>query len=216
MAFDIRTIAPKLLAARPAKEGKNILSPICRLSYPHLFVKVAVGKDEKGDKKYSCSLLIPPQCDITLLKKAAGEAAAAKFGDKVAELKASGKLKSPFLRAGDYKHTGELAEWTLMRPSSTSKPSVLEPKGNSFIKLLEDDPELVYPGRWASVSLNFFGYDTKGNKGVSVGLNNVVLLNHDDSLSGRAMAEEEFDADIIAGDYSSDGKDTPKSLDDVF
>lgn len=215
MAVDFKTLNPKLLTARPAKEGKNVLSPMCRLSYPHLFVKVAIGKDEKGDKKYSTSLLIPPDCDIKLMKQMAGEAAIAKFGaDKLKDPAFKKKMKSPFLRAGDFKYVGELAEWTLLRPSSNTKPQVLEPKGNSFIKLVEDDPELVYPGRWASVSLNFFGYETKGNVGVSTGLNNVVLLNHDEVIAGRPRGEDEFD-DVVS-EYSADGAATPNSLDEVF
>lgn len=199
MALDLTTIDKTLLAARPAKEGKNILTPICRLSFPNLFTAKSVGKNPKADAKkvYSASLLIPPTCDLTLLKKMASEAAQLEWGAKVAEI----KLKTPFLKAEDHKYEGYLPGWTLLRPSAMNKPTVVELQNGSMVKLTEDDPESVYPGRWCQVSLNAFTYDVNGNKGVSFGLNNVLLLNHDDSIGGRMRAEDEFEAP--AGDFGS-------------
>lgn len=193
MAIDLTTLPKEYMAARPAKEGKNILSPICRLSYPHLFKAKPIGKkDAAGKLKFSVSLLIPPTADIKLLKKAAEEAAMGEWGSKVKEM----RIKSPFLKAEDYKYEGYEPGWILIRPSAESKPTVLDAAQSpgSLIKITEDDSETVYPGRWATVSLNVFAYDTNGNKGVSFGLNNVMLLNHDESLGGRMKAEDEFEA----------------------
>lgn len=211
--LDLATVNPKYLAARPAPEGKNILSPICRLSYPHLHTAKPVGKkgDANAKKKFSVSLLIPPTCDISLLKKAAEEAAVAEWGSKVREM----RIKSPFLKAEEYKYEGYLPGWVLLRPSAESKPTVVEPKNGALIRIVEDDPEIVYPGRWATVSLNTFAYDTNGNKGISFGLNNVMLLNHDESLGGRMKAEDEFEAP--EGDFSSAGGDSGKAtVDSLF
>jgi len=221
MALELKTINPTLLAARPAKEGTNMLSPIARISHPAFFTPRASGKNPKPDapKKYQVSIVVPTQADISLLKKMAGDAALKFFGDtKLAELKAAKKLKSPFLRAGDNKFSGELAEWTLIRMSAKSKPDVFEPNNGALIKLTEEDSTLVYPGRWATVSMHAFAYDTNGNYGVSFGFNSVVLLNHDESFTGRARGADEFDEDVVGYGTTPNGdpKHAPKSIDDVF
>ena len=116
----------------------------------------------------------------------------AEWGSKAKDM----KIKSPFLKAEEFKYEGSLPGWTVLRLTSDSKPTVLDAAQNagSLIKLTEEDPETVYPGRWCTVSLNCFAYDVNGNKGVSFGLNNIMLLNHDDSLGGRMKAEDEFEA----------------------
>lgn len=209
--LDLATIPKELLAARPAKEGKNVLSPICRLSFPNLFTAKAIGKNPKPEakKKFSVSLLISPTCDISLLKKMASEAATAEWGDKVRDI----KLNSPFLKAEEHKYEGYLPGWTLLRPSAESKPTVVELKSGALIRITDDDPEMVYPGRWATVSLNCFAYDVNGNKGIAFGLNNVMLLNHDDSLGGRMKAEDEFEAPEDAFNSAATGGST---VDDLF
>lgn len=211
MPIDMTTIDKALLTARPAKEGKNILSPIARLSFPVLFSpKAAGGKNAKpdADKKFSLSLLIPPECDIDMLKKAAGDAAMAEWGSKAKDM----KIKSPFLKAEDYKYEGYIAGWRLIRASSKTKPKVVEARNGVIEPVTEDDAEIVYPGRWCTVSLNPFTYDNTGNKGVTFGLNNVMLLHHDDSLGGRMSAEDEFEAP--GGDFGVTGGNV--SVDSLF
>ena len=213
MTLDLATIDPALLKARPAKEGKNILTPICRISFPTLYNPKAAGKNPKPEdkKKFSCSLLIPSQCDITLLKKMAGDAAMEKWGEKVKEM----KIKSPFLQAGDHKYEGYVPGWWLLRPSSESKPTVVTSKGGSLVVLKDEDAEEVYPGRWATVSLNAFPYDVNGNKGVAFGLNNIMLLHHDDSLGGRMRAEDEFEAVPGVADTNT-GAPAVGTIDNLF
>lgn len=212
MALDLATIDKKFLSARPPKEGKNILTPICRISFPNLFTaRSADPKNPDSKKRFGVSLLIPPQCDISLLKKAAGECATAKWGDKAAEL----KKKTPFLDAGEYKYEGYIKGWTLIRATCMSKPTVVQQEQMGLVKVTEDDSDIVYPGRWCTASVNAFAYDTNGNKGVSFGLNNIMLLNHDDSLGGRMKAEDEFES---VGDYeTADGSGKQvKSIEDMF
>src|SRR3546814_3104464 len=46
-------------------QSGNIRSPRCRMSYPRLFTP---QPDDKGTLFYTCSFLIYPDCDISLLK----------------------------------------------------------------------------------------------------------------------------------------------------
>lgn len=199
--LDLATIDQTLMTARPPKEGKNILTPICRMSFPNILVAVPKNRKKPDSPKvYQLSILIPPTCDISLLKTAAGDCAKAKWGaDKVKEL----KIKNPFLKAEEFKREGYLPGWILMRLSSKTKPTVLATVNGSRIKLTEDNGDEVYPGRWCTVSVNPFPYDEEGNKGISFGLNNVMLLNHDDSIGGRAKAEDEFEGDFGTADATT-------------
>jgi hypothetical protein len=47
------------------------------------------------------------------------------------------------------------------------------------------DAEQAYAGRWARASVNFWSYDTSGNRGVAVGLQNVQLLRDDEKLGSN-------------------------------
>jgi hypothetical protein len=178
---------------RVSKSG-NIITPKLRLSFPQLFTaKAAPGSDKL---KFSCSGLIPPTADISLLRKAAEECAKEKWGDKMPS-----KLKAPFLKAEDYEYEGYEAGWILIRPTSLTKPGIVDAAGNNV-----DEESQVYPGRWAVFSLRPFAYDTNGNRGVSLGLQNVQLLDHDEPIGGRARAEDEFEpvADPAAGKQAAD------------
>lgn len=203
--LDPVTFPKELMAATPAREGSNIITPIARLTFPTLFVPESI--DEGGKKTYSTGLLIPPSADIALLKKAAAECATAKWGDKVPEMIAQKKLRTPFLKAEEKKYDGYLPGWVLIRCSSQSKPAVRDAAqvAGSLVVIATDDAEIVYSGRWARVSLNAFAYSNKGNNGVSFGLNNVMLLHHDESLSGRAKAEDEFEVPTGLGSAPSAG-----------
>lgn len=209
MPLDLATVDKKLLVATKAKEGKNIITPIGRLSFPNLITAKANSMNKDGPKKFGCSLLIPPTADIKLLKQMAQECAEAEWGNKVKDM----KIRNPFLKAEEYKYEGYVPGWMLIRTTAISKPSVVEAKGGALIRIVEDDPEVIYPGRWCQISLNAFAYDNSGNKGISFGLNNVLLLNHDDSLGGRMKAEDEFEApDGDFGSATSAGENTVDSL----
>lgn len=186
-------------ACRETKTG-NIITPKCRLSFPNLFTaRTPPGSDKE---KYSVSMLIPPDADVALLKKAAAACAREKWGDKL-----PAKMKTPFLDAGDYEYEGYVAGWLLVRASSIQKPGIVRADGST----VTDESE-VYPGRWACVSLRPFVYDTNGNRGVSFGLQNVQLLDHDEAIGGRAKAEDEFEPVEDAG---ADGG-AVDSADDIF
>ena len=60
------------------------------------------------------------------------------------------------------------------------------------------DNDDFYSGCYGSASINFFPYNTKGNKGVAAGLNNVIKTRDGERLAGGKTAEEDF-ADL-AGD----------------
>lgn len=184
---------------RMTKAG-NIVTPKARMGFPTLFTpRTAPGSDKA---KFSISLVIPDKADLALLKKAAAEAAKAKWGDKL-----PAKMKSPFLKAAECegdkgKHfPEELDAWTVLRPTSLQQPGIVDAQGHN----VKDEKE-VYSGRWCVASLRAFAYDTNGNKGVSFGLQNVQILDHDEGWGGmRAKAEDEFEPVGAAADGGKSG-----------
>lgn len=182
-------------------ESGNLLTPKGRMLYPHLF-KPNLPQNEKDPEKarYQVTLLIPKGSDIAALRAAVEEV----IDENVpAKARSTTKLKLPFLKTEDQPRFAELAEdYPLMlRLNAKYKPDVRTPRNDRSVTEAEEADE-VYGGRWARVSCRPFFYDTNGNKGVSFGLQNVQLLDHDDPLAGgRVRGEAEFepvDSDSLA------------------
>jgi hypothetical protein len=172
----------------------------CRISYPSVF---RPRKNQNGAEKYSVACLIPPTVDISALKTAAAAKCKEKFGDKIKG------IKPPFLNPVEKNYDEDTFKgWTLIRCSSDSKPGVVGPNAKTV-----EEPSEAYPGRWALVSMNPYAYDNSGNKGVTFGLNNIQLLDHDEPLAAvRISAEDEFEA--VAGFIPSTS--SGGAADDVF
>jgi hypothetical protein len=186
-----------------ATKSGNIRSPKGRLSYvflenPNPNAKVTSGNNA-GKCKYTLSLLLPPDSDLTLLKDAANKVAIEEFGlEKLKALVEADKFNSPFLDAFKKSKTEKnpagdewMKGWTLIRLDSLTKPQVVEANG----KLIGDDYSGVYAGRWAFVTMNPAAYPAidGGKPGVKFYLGNVQLLDHDERLGGgRPAAEDEF------------------------
>ena len=54
-----------------------------------------------------------------------------------------------------------------------------------------DDSEF-YAGAYGCVTVNMFPYNSNGNVGVGVGLNNVIKLEDGERLAGGRSADEDF------------------------
>lgn len=198
-----------------AKSG-NIITPKGRLSYAQFLIEAQERTYEdsgKTVKVYSINLLLPPDVDLSELKKAMGKIALEKCdGDKK---RAANSVNKRFLDPNNLPQGGkpageEFEGWTLIRATSSYKPKFAYPNGKE-IPAEEVENEL-YSGRWARVTLNPYWTNNKKNPGVCLGLQNVQLLDHDENLGASiASAEDEF------GD-SSDSNETGGEAagDDMF
>ena len=63
------------------------------------------------------------------------------------------------------------------------------------VKPILDQSE-VYSGCYAKVSINFYAFNTNGNKGVACGLGNIQKVKDGEPLSGRSNASDDFDTEI--------------------
>lgn len=187
----------------------NIRLPRGRLSYPYILTPNPKAKNKDGKLKYTTSFLIPPGADLTVAQDAVANIAKEKFGDKLGDPIFMKKFKLPFLEAQE--HMTGFNGWKLVRLSSLYQPGVVDHRGQPVTEARE-----IYAGRWAFLSVNPFTYDTDGNRGVSFGVVNIQLLEHDEPLAGSAVkAENEFSKVEIEGEQSEEAA-APKSATDIF
>ena len=82
-------------------------------------------------------------------------------------------------------------------------------KVNGENKLVEvTNEEDVYSGCYGFASVNFFAFNTSGNKGIAAGLNNVLKTRDGEYLGGRASAETDFGG-VDLDTYEEFGDDFP-------
>lgn len=182
------------------KSPSRMTTGLVRLSYFNGWKPTSV--EEGGDKKYNTALLIPKSDKATLGKIEA----AVNYLKEEAKKKYNGKLPPKFktpLRDGDEEKADDdnYAEMYFLNCSSKNKPKIVgmerDTAGN--LKEITEESE-VYSGAYARVSLNFFLFDTKGNKGIGVGLNNIQKVKDGEPLSGGSSAEDDFSEEFEVDD----------------
>lgn len=165
-----------------------------RLSYLHVFKAVAI--EEGSEPKFSASIIIPKSDKETIAKiQKAIEVAKVAGKDKLA---GKGKLKLP-LRDGDEEREDDeaYAGCYFLSASSKTKPGIVD---KNLDPIMEQDD--IYSGCYGRVSINFYAFNTAGNKGIGCGLNNIQKLADGEPLgSGRSKPEDDFSD---SGDFDDD------------
>ena len=181
--------------------SNKVVTGKVRFSYVNIFRSRAFV--EGGNAKYSITLLIPKSDRATVKKildaieATVQEGISSKWGGKKPK-----NLKLP-LRDGDEERADEAPEYAGMyfvNASSNTKPGIIDRSLNEIL-----DPEEVYSGCWGRASVNFYAFDSNGNRGVGVGLNNIQKLSDGDRLGAtRASAEADFDDGFVEVDDEDD------------
>lgn len=169
--------------------GTIVMGGPARFSYLHVFEPSSM--EPEGKKKYSASLIISKKetALIAEIKKAiaaAKEIGKAKWGGKI-----PANLKEP-LRDGDAERPDDEAYKNayFINASSTQRPGVVDVNRMK----IESDEEF-YSGCYGRFHVNFYAFNTAGNKGVACGLNHLQKLRDGDRLAGRIAVENAFDDD---------------------
>lgn len=167
--------------------ANKVITPECRLSFPQLFVPKA---PEPGkDPVYSATFLFALDADMSELEKAARAAAVEKWGDKAKEMFQRQQLKWPIRDQASKAHLAGYSEGFFISARAAERPGVVDARLNPIM-----DPAEVFAGMIVRASLNAFAYDHPvGGKGVSFGLNNVMIVRSDGTrFDGRSKAEADF------------------------
>ena len=146
-----------------------------------------------GKPKFSVSLIIPKSDTKTVdAINAAIDAAikdgAAKFGGKIPNKAA---LKLP-LRDGDVEREDDEAYKNsyFVNANSTTAPQIVDRSVQPIL-----DRSEVYSGCYARVSINFYAFNSNGNRGIACGLGNIQKIRDGEPLSGRTSAADDFTAE---------------------
>ena len=173
----------------------KVLTNEVRISYEHLSTPHVNPNQQGAEPKYSCTLLIPKsdvatKADIDASMKAAYDAAVA--GDwkgAKPQLRAALIYDGDGLRNDGSKFGPECAGHWVITASSKRKPQVVDISNiNSELA-----PQDIYSGMYARVTLNFFSFNSNGNKGIGCGLGNVMKTRDGEPLAGGASAASDFE-----------------------
>lgn len=149
-----------------------------------------------GTPKFSVSLIIPKDDTTTVNKMKAAIQSAYEEGQS--KLKGNGKtvpalsiLKTP-LRDGDLERPDDeaYANSYFVNANSSSAPGIVDADRQPII-----DRSEVYSGVYGRASINFYAFNSNGNKGIACGLNNLQKMKDGEPLGGKSRAEDDFETD---------------------
>jgi hypothetical protein len=173
----------------------KVITGIARLSYEHIWEADSI---QGGPAKYSASLIIPKADTKTIdaINKSIDAAVAAgkgKFGGKTLPKTA---LKLP-LRDGDVDRPDDEAykNRVFLNANSKTAPQVVDLARNSIT-----DPIKVYSGCYVRASVNFYAFNTNGNRGIAAGLGNIQFIRDGEPLGGHSSAQDDFADEYDGGD----------------
>lgn len=166
----------------------KVVTGTVRLSYANVWTPRAAN--EGSEPKYSASIIIPKADTTTVdaIKKAievAIQEGVGKFGGKIPPRTT---LKLP-LRDGDEERPDDEAYKNAYFLNATSKlaPGIVD----KHVQPILDHSE-VYSGVYARVSLNFYAFNTSGNRGVACGLGNIQKIRDGEPLGGKTAPSADF------------------------
>ena len=149
-----------------------------------------------GTPKFSVSLIIPKSDTKTVAKIKAGIEAAYKEGE--AKLKGNSRtvpalsaIKTP-LRDGDAERPDDpaYANSYFMNANSNTAPGIVDADCQPIL-----DRSEVYSGVYGRASVNFYAFNSNGNRGIACSLNNLQKIRDGEHLGGKPSAEDDFATD---------------------
>ena len=164
-----------------------------RLSYANLWEPKSING---GTPKYSVSIIIPKTDARTIAKiKAAIETA---YREGETKLKGNGKTVPPIaaiktpLRDGDTERPDDeaYAGSYFINANSATAPGIVDRTCEPILERSQ-----IYSGVYARASVNFYAFNSNGNRGVACGLNNIQKLRDGEPLGGKSRAEDDFSTD---------------------
>ena len=176
--------------AKFANPTKVITGPKIRWSYANVWEPKSING---GAPKYSVSLIIPKSDTKTV--EALEKAIQAAFDEGQSKLKGSSKsvpalsaIKTP-LRDGDLERPDDEAykDSYFINANSATAPGIVDAARQPILERSE-----VYSGVYGRASINFYAFNSNGNRGIACGLNNLQKIADGEPLGGKTRAEDDF------------------------
>ena len=146
-----------------------------------------------GAPKYSVSLIIPKSDTKTVT--AVKNAIQAAYDEGQSKLKGNSKsvpalsaIKNP-LRDGDLERPDDetYKDSYFINANSATAPGIVDAARQPILERSE-----VYSGVYGRASINFYAFNSNGNKGIACGLNNLQKISDGEPLGGKTRAEDDF------------------------
>lgn len=176
--------------------GKNTRFSYCNVREPRSI--------NGGTPRYGTSLLIPKTDRVTVKAlhdavKAAYEKGKDKLKNKNGTVPPMEAIKLP-IRDGDTERPDDpaYAGCLFVNASSDTAPRLYDADA---VELL--DRSEIYSGCYGKASINFYAFNTNGNRGIACGLNGLQKLRDGEPLGGRGDVR----ADFIAAKDDDEGED---------
>ena len=163
-----------------------------RFAYTNVFEPKSINGSAE---KYSILVLIDKSDTDTIEKIRTAMDKAVELGiDKFKGVKPSALNWA--LKDGDEEHPNNemYSNKMYLTPSTNFKPEIIDTHRN---KMTTDED--FYSGCWGKITINFYAYNNKGNKGVGCSFNNILKLEDGDRLTTQHTAENDF-ADELDND----------------
>ena len=176
--------------AKVINPTKVITGVKTRWSYANVWQAKSING---GTPKFSVSLIIPKNDTKTVT--AVKNATQAAYEEGQSKLKGNSKsvpaltaIKTP-LRDGDAERPDDEAykDSYFINANSATAPGIVDAARNPIIEHSE-----VYSGVYGRASINFYAFNSNGNKGIACGLNNLQKISDGEPLGGKTRAEDDF------------------------
>lgn len=181
--------ASKKRSAESTESSRTVITPAGIARYAAVLSPRAY---EDGPPKFSLVLVFDEDADLDELKDKCWEVAEDKFSDAKALFK-KGKLRMPWRDNDEYEGQEPFDScpggvFIKATTSEANPPGVVDARAKPIIEASK-----FYDGCMARMEVYPFAYDTSGNKGVSLLINNVQKTAEGEKLAmARRSAEEVF------------------------
>jgi hypothetical protein len=171
--------------ANTPKKATEVVTPKFRVSFPSVFQKRKIEGQNDDQAKFSIQMIFPKKDDITVLKAAVRAAVIEKWGTD--QTKWPKNLVLPFRDGTEKDYDGYGPDVIFISASSKIKPRLVGP---DMVDIIE--PSEFYGGCYARASLNAYGWEYMGKKGVSFGLRNIQKMADGEPFGGGSKPEDDF------------------------
>ena len=177
--------------AKVINPTKVITGVKTRWSYANVWQAKSING---GTPKCSVSLIIPKSDTKTVT--AVKNAIQAAYDEGQSKLKGNSKsvpaltaIKNP-LRDGDLERPDDetYKDSYFINANSATAPGIVDAARQPILEHSE-----VYSGVYGRASINFYAFNSNGNKGIACGLNNLQKISDGEPLGGKTRAEDDFD-----------------------
>lgn len=168
----------------------KVVTGKCTFSYLNCWDPKSING---GTPKFSVSLIIPKSDTKTVNKikeaiKDAYDEGNSKLKGNSRSVPALSVIKTP-LRDGDAERPDDEAYKNsyFINANSPTAPGIVDANCNQII-----DRSEMYSGVQGRASINFYAFNSNGNRGIACGLNNLQKLSDGAPLGGKSRAEDDF------------------------